>query len=70
MIDVDNEVFSIVSSKVRDAYPDIYMSGEYAKSTPSFQCDSLVEFDNTGYTSTLTSSVLENHVSVQYEEES
>ena len=67
MIDIENEVFSKVSSIVRDAYPDIYMSGEYVKSPPSFPCASLVEMDNTGYTNTQTGCDLENHVSVMYE---
>lgn len=67
MINVENEIFNIVSTKVRDKFPDIYMSGEYVKSPPSFPATSLVEMDNTAYTSTQTSCENENHVSLMYE---
>ena len=67
MINVENEIFNIVSTKVRDEFPNIYMSGEYVKSPPSFPATSLVEMDNTSYTSTQTSCENENHVSLMYE---
>lgn len=67
MINVENDVFDIVSTKVREAYPKIYMSGEYVKSPPSFPATSLVEMDNTIYTSTQTSSDNENHATLMYE---
>lgn len=35
MIDIETEVFSIVSAEVRKKYPKIYMTGEYVKSPPS-----------------------------------
>lgn len=46
MIDIETEVFSIVSAEVRKKYPKIYMTGEYVKSPPSFPCVSLIETDN------------------------
>ena len=67
MINIESEIFNIVSTKVREEFPDIYMSGEYVKSPPSFPATSLVEMDNTAYTSTQTSSENENHVSLMYE---
>ena len=67
MINVENDVFDIVSTKVREVYPKIYMSGEYVKSPPSFPATSLVEMDNTIYTSTQTSSDNENHATLMYE---
>ena len=67
MINIENEVFSTVSSKVRATHQDIFMSGEYVKSPPSFPAVSLVEMDNTAYTSTQTSSDVENHASLMYE---
>lgn len=67
MINVENEIFSIVSTKVRNEFPNIYMSGEYVKSPPSFPATSLVEMDNTAYTSTQTSSGNENHATLMYE---
>ena len=67
MINIENEIFNDVSAKVRTPVPDIYMSGEYVKSPPSFPSVSLVEMDNSQYTSTQTSSEMENHADVMYE---
>ena len=67
MINIENELFSGVASKVRGIYPNIYMTGEYVKSPSSFPAVSLVEMDNSVYTSTQTSSENENHVTVMYE---
>ena len=52
MIDIETEVFSIVSAEVRKKYPKIYMTGEYVKSPPSFPCVSLIETDNQVYRNT------------------
>lgn len=67
MINIESELFNVVSTKVRAVYPDIYMTGEYVKSPSSFPAVSLVEMDNAVYTSTQTSTEYENHVTVMYE---
>lgn len=67
MIDIEIDIFNIVSKKVRAKYSDIYMSGEYVKSPSSFPAVSLVEMDNTVYPTTQTSCENENHASVMYE---
>ena len=67
MINVENEVFNIVATAVRNAYPGIYMSGEYVKSPPTFPAVSLVEMDNSAYVRTQTSDSVENHAEVMYE---
>lgn len=67
MINVENEIFSIVATAVRTKYPDIYISGENVKSPPKFPCVSLVEMDNTTYSKTQSSDSVENHASVMYE---
>ena len=67
MINIETDLFSAISKKVRETYPDIYMSGEYVKSPTSFPAVSLVEMDNTVYTSTQTSNEIENHASLMYE---
>ena len=67
MIDVENEIFSEVSTVVRAAYPDIFMTGEYVKSPSSFPCVSLVEISNAVYRNSSTTSVEENHAAVTYE---
>lgn len=67
MINIESEVFNIVSTAVRAAYPNIYMTGEYVKAPPSFPCVSLIEMDNAPLQRTQTTDSVENHVSVMYE---
>ena len=67
MIDIEAEVFGIVSSDVRLKYPKVYMTGEYVKSPPSFPCVSLIETDNQVYRNTRDSGCIENHAQLQYE---
>jgi hypothetical protein len=67
MIDIENEIFNEVSQRVREKYPNIFMTGEYVKSPSSFPCISLVEVDNSVYRNSQTSEGKENHVAVMYE---
>lgn len=67
MIDIETEVFSIVSTAVRAKYPKIYMTGEYVKSPASFPCVSLIETDNQIYRNTRDSGAIENHAQLLYE---
>lgn len=67
MIDIESEVFNIVSKAARAKYPKIYMTGEYVKSPPSFPCVSLIETDNQIYRNTRDSGNIENHAQVLYE---
>lgn len=67
MIDIETEVFNIISAKVRDKFSKAYMTGEYVKSPPSFPCVSLIEVDNQIYRNTRTTECIENHVQVMYE---
>ena len=46
MIDIENQVFDRVATRVREQFPDIFMTGEYVNSPPSFPAVSLVEADN------------------------
>ena len=66
MIDMENEIFNEVSAQVREQYPDIFMTGEYVKTPPSFPCVSLVEVDNATFRNTQTAEGKENHVAVMY----
>lgn len=67
MIDIETILFSEVSNEVRERYPQIFMTGEYVKSPPSFPCVSLVEVDNATFRNTQTTEGQENHVTVMYE---
>ena len=67
MINIENDVFNQVSSKTREKYAGIYISGEYVHSPPSFPAVSLVEMDNSIYDLTQTSCETENHAHLMYE---
>lgn len=67
MIDIEAEVFTAVCEKLREQYPNIFMTGEYVKSPSSFPCVSLIETDNQSYLRTQTTECSENHAQVMYE---
>ena len=67
MINIEEELFSNVATATREAFPKVYMVGEYVKSPPSFPCVSLIEMDNSVYTRTQTSLGDENHAQLMYE---
>lgn len=67
MIDIESELFSVVSSNVREKWPTIFMTGEYVKSPSDFPCVSLVEVDNATFRNTQTTEGQENHAAVMYE---
>ena len=71
MIDIENELFDILCERLQerfsDEHPDLFITGEYVMSPPSFPCISLVEIDNAVFKRTLTSEARENHVAVVYE---
>ena len=67
MIDIESQVFDRVVKRVREQFPDIFMTGEYVSSPPSFPASSLVEMDNSTRESTIDSGSNENHANVMYE---
>lgn len=67
MIDIESAVFTRVAMKVRESFPNIFMTGEYVNSPPSFPAASLVEMDNSTRADTVDSGSNENHVNVMYE---
>lgn len=67
MIDIENQVFDRVAKRVRERFPNIFMTGEYVKSPPSFPAASGMEMDNSSRDSTIDSGSNENHANVMYE---
>lgn len=67
MIDIESQVFSRVATKVREQFPNIFMTGEYVNSPSSFPAASLVEMDNSIREATIDSGSNENYVNVMYE---
>lgn len=67
IIDLETEIFSEVAKKVREKFSNIFVTGEYVKSPPSFPCVSIVEIDNATFRNTQTTEGKENHAAVVYE---
>ena len=67
MINIESAVFNRVAMRVREVFSDIYITGEYVKSPPSFPAASLVEMDNSTRVETIDSGSNENHANVMYE---
>ena len=67
MIDIESQVFDRVATRVREQFPDIFMTGEYVNSPASFPAASLVEMDNSVRETTIDSGSGENHANVMYE---
>ena len=67
MINIENEIFTVIANAIRTAYPGAFVVGEYVKAPPRFPCVSIIEQDNAVYDKTQTSGNLENHASVMYE---
>ena len=67
MIDIENQVFDRVATRVREQFPDIFITGEYVNSPSSFPAVSLVEMDNSVRETTIDSGFNENHANVMYE---
>ena len=67
MINIENEIFTIIATALRNAFPDSYIVGEYVKAPSQFPSVSIVEMDNVAYTRTQTDGSPENHVDVTYE---
>ena len=67
MIDIESQVFDRVATRVREQFPDIFMTGEYVNSPSSFPAVSLVEADNSTRIETIDSGSGENHANVMYE---
>ena len=67
MIDIENQVFDRVATRVREQFPGIFITGEYVNSPSSFPAVSLVEMDNSTREVTIDSGSNENHANVMYE---
>jgi hypothetical protein len=67
LINIENEVFNRVNTRVREVFTDIFMVGEYVMSPPYFPAVSLVEMDNATRIETIDSGSNENHANVMFE---
>ena len=59
MIDCENEVYTKIARKLREAFPDIHVSGEYIRAPSSFPHVSIMMNDNAVISERLDSSSYE-----------
>ena len=67
MIDVESDIFSLISTALRAAYDDIYVTGEYVSQPPIFPAVFIVEMENSVYQPGRDSSGIENFANVMYQ---
>ena len=67
MIDIENEVFSRIATRLRNEFNPISVYGEYVKSPASFPAVCIEEKANSVYQRTQDSANVENHALVMYE---
>lgn len=67
MIDAENEIFTIVATSLRDAYPGLYVTGEYVREPAKFPCVSIEEKNNAVWRNSRDTMTNENHAAVMYE---
>jgi hypothetical protein len=67
VIDIENEVFTQIATKLREEFNGISVYGEYTKAPAKFPAVSIEEKANTVYQRTQDSGNIENHASLMYE---
>ena len=67
MINVENEIFTIISTVLRDKYEGIYVTGEYLNIPPTFPAVSIEEVNNTIRDDTRDSSFEEKYSRIVYD---
>ena len=65
MINVENEIYTIVATALREQFPGVFVSGEYVTAPASFPAVTLIESDNYVDVSMSTLNI-ENAVNVMY----
>lgn len=67
MIDIGDELFTIIATALRAAYPGIFVTPEYVSQPPKFPAVSIEEMDNAVLRSTQDSGTMEHDADVMYQ---
>lgn len=67
MIDIENEIFTALATKLRSEFSTIYVTGEYVPAPPTFPAVSIIEIENDVFRRSADSGNLENHNVITYE---
>lgn len=66
MIDIENDIFNVIATAVRTAFPGSYVIGEYVETPARFPAVTIVEADNRVYRRMRTENI-ENAVQSMFE---
>lgn len=67
MKDIENEVFTMVATELRDKFPGIHVSGEYTRTPPKFPHVNIEEADSYTSQEDVDTSATERYRNVMYE---
>ncbi len=67
MINIENELFSLIAKKIREIHKKAFVVGEYVPVPSKFPCVSIIEMDNAVYEKTSSNDYVENHAKLLYE---
>ncbi len=67
MIDCENELFTVVATRLREAFPGIYVTGETIRKSARFPCVELVQRDSAVWRNSRANDDIEHHAAVMYE---
>ena len=67
MINIENEIYTILATELESAFPSINVTGEYTNTPPGFPCVSITESDNYTAANRLDSSPTEKYGVLMYE---
>lgn len=67
MIDLENIIYTKVATKLRETYPNIFVSGELDLNPAKFPCVYVEEADNYPLQMTSDNARIENHAVLMYE---
>ena len=69
MIDIENELFTIIATSLRSQFPGIYVAGEYVAQPATFPAVFIVQQDNFVNRRGRSNDELENYTDVMYQVE-
>lgn len=67
MIDIENEIFTMLKTRLSSEFPGIFVTGEYVAAPPKFPAVSIQEVENDVYRRSQDSGSMENHDMITYE---
>ena len=67
MIDAENQIFTLLATELRAAFPGLYVTGEYEREPKQVPCVSIEEKDNAVWRNCRTNTNVEQKAAVMYE---